>query len=112
MENVSKLLLKKGKSFYKKGRPLIVLFWIGFALVVLIPLISFIGYGSSIAIGYLSLCGPIDFVNFLMGVGYLGILAGLIGFPLYFFGLHYMGLGQIAKNTETHIVNDSDLPEL
>lgn len=115
MTNVSDFVLNKGKSFYSKGK--FMMKWLllgGLALMVLIMLISQIGWGYW-GQDYLIISGTYGFVNFLMVIAYLGILIGLIGIPFYFIGLHYMGLGQIAKNTDNFNSEKSvseELPEL
>lgn len=100
MTNVSELLLQKGNSFYEKGKTLIKIFLISLAVFALILLITLIGWGASSILLSLTVTTIYGFVNFLIVVAYLGILIGLIGIPFYFLGLHYMGLGQIAKNTD------------
>lgn len=100
MNNVADLVLKKGEKFYRLGRTLVKVLGISLAVFLLILLIAILGWGS-IVIPYVFLVNvDYAFVNFLIGLSYLGIVVGLIGVPFYFWGLHYMGLGQIAKNTE------------
>ena len=112
MTNVSELLLDKGNSFYKKGKMLIKIFRISLALFALILLIALMGWGGYGLIRVLTFITSYPFVNFLTVVAYLGILIGLVGIPFYFLGLHYMGLGQIGKNTEKKEVISDELPEL
>lgn len=101
MNYIADFLLEKGNSFYNKGRLLIKILLISLAIFALVLLIAFIGYGG-IGVAYcLSLVSYYAIVNLLMGVTYVGILVGLVGIPLYFCGLHYLGLGQIAKNTQS-----------
>lgn len=112
MQNISELLLARGTKFYNFGRMAIKYFLLGgIALAAVILLISQIGWGYW-GLDYLVLGGSFGVVNFLMVIAYIGILVGLIGLTLYFAGLHYMGLGQIAKNTETKTVVPDELPEL
>lgn len=112
MTNVSELLLEKGNSFYKKGKMLIKIFLISLALFALILLIALMDWGSRYGLILVLTFTSYPFVNFLTVVAYLGILIGLVGIPFYFLGLHYMGLGQIGKNTEKKEVISDELPEL
>lgn len=100
MENVSELLLEKGKGMCKLSKKLLICAAIGFALLLIVWLGCAIegGYFSE----YLALQGYDEyaFVNVVVLVAYLGILAGFGALPCYLYGLHFMGLGQIAKNTE------------
>ena len=112
MTNVSELLLEKGNSFYKKGKMLIKIFLISLALFALILLIALMDWGSCYGLTLVLTFTSYPFVNFLTVVAYLGILIGLVGIPFYFLGLHYMGLGQIGKNTEKKEVISDELPEL
>ena len=111
MENVAELMFEKGTSFYKVGRIAIKWFLtIGVGLVALIML-----FAGEYRVAYLALNGYYAFVTFLMVLGYIGTLVGLIGVPLYFLGLHFMGLGQIAKNTDNFNSDKTvceELPEL
>ena len=106
MNNVSELVLKKGEKFYKVGRILVKVLGISAAIFVLILLIAILGWGMRIIPYVLGVNVDYDFVNMLIGLSYLGILVGLIGVPFYFLGLHYMGLGQIAKNTDNLNLNN------
>lgn len=54
--------------------------------------------GNNDRLVYLAISGDYGFVNFLMMIGYLGILVGIIRISFYFIGLHYIWLGQIADN--------------
>lgn len=115
MNNVSDLLLKKGEEFYNVGRTLLKVLGISIVSLTLIYLIALIGWGSKGILSVLTFTSY-TFVNFLTIVSYLGILIGLGGISSYHLGLHYMGLGQIAKNTKNLIVNreasSDELPEL
>lgn len=112
MKSVSELLLNKGNSLYSEGKMLIKIFLISLAVFALILLITLMGWGADSILLSLTVTTGYGFVNFLIVVAYLGILVGAVGFPLYFYGLHYMGLGQIAKNTEAPVVKRDELPEL
>ncbi len=116
MENVAELMFEKGTSFYNKGKTLLKILGISFAVFVLILLIAAIGWGGFTSSLYcLAIATGYGFVDFLIVVAYLGILIGLVGVPLYFLGLHYLGLGQIAKNTEnfnSERTVSEELPEL
>ena len=108
MKKVSELLLCQGTGFYRLGRITIKWFLtIGLGIIALIML-----FAGDYRLGYLALNGHYAIVNILMVLGYLGTLIGLIGVSFYFIGLHYMGLGQIAKNTEEKAVESDELPEL
>ena len=108
MKNISELLLRRGTSFYKFGRIAIKFFLtIGAGLLAFIMM-----FADGYQLAYLAISGYYEFVNFLMVLAYLGILVGMIGMFLYFWGLHYLGLGQISKNTETPAVKNDELPEL
>ncbi len=108
MKNISELLLRKGTSFYKFGRIAIKFFLtIGAGLLAFIMM-----FADGYQLAYLAISGYYEFVNFLMVLAYLGIFVGMIGMFLYFLGLHYLGLGQISKNTEIPAVKNDELPEL
>lgn len=113
MKNISKLLLGKGYSFYNKGKILIKILGISVAAFVLIILVALIGFGGLGGVLYFD--SEYGFANVLIAISYLGILVGLIGIPFYFIGLHYLGLGQISKNTDNlsrQEIPKDELPEL
>lgn len=102
MNKNAKMLLENGETFYNLGRLLLKVWafaWCLFTLTIIIS--AMIGGGESI--GYV-LSFTVDdkywFVIPLIGLSYLGILIGAAGPVLYFNGLHLIGLGQIAMNTE------------
>ncbi len=100
MNYVPELVLEKGEKFYRLGGNLIKVLWIDLAIFLSILLIAILGWGIEAAPYVLSAHVEYGFVNILVVLTYLGVLVGLVGVPFYFWGLHYMVLGQIAKNTE------------
>lgn len=98
--DISKTLLEKGAKFYKVGGVLIKVLLASLALFALIMIIGIIGWGTGSCLYILTVYTRYTFVDILIVISYLGIVAGLVGLPFFFFGLHYMGLGQIAINTE------------
>jgi len=96
MKNISELLLERGTSFYEFGRSAIKFcFPIGVVIITLIMM-----FGDGYQLDYLAIDGYYGFVNFLMVLGYISLTVGSIGVLFYDLGLHYLGLGQIAKNTD------------
>ena len=95
-------VLKKGLTFEKVGKILIFCLLGGIGLLILITLIT-LAMGGDVDDIMRSLFfgqyGMYWFVNFFDAIAYLAILVGCFGIPLYFFGLVYVGLGQIAENT-------------
>lgn len=101
MENATKVL-NTGLKFVKVGKTLM---WVLLGAVVLLLLIIIIA-GASFGGEYIPLCLTMQidyssyaFVNVLVVLSYIGIIAGLVGVKLYFWGMHYIGLGQTACNT-------------
>ena len=100
MKNVSDLVLRKGQQFYGIGKTAAKILGISAGVLALILFIGLLGWGARSPFYVLSLHSGFSFVDFLTGLSYLGIFVGIIGVPFYFIGLNYMGLGQIAKNTD------------
>ena len=100
-QSTSALLLYKGEKFYNVGSTMAKILGISAALLFLILLIGFMGWGVYSPLFILSVHSGYAFVDFLIGLSYLGLSVGLLGVPFYFIGLHLMGLGQIAYNTES-----------
>ena len=100
MENVSELLLKKGKSMCGLSKKLLICAAIGLGLLLIVWMVCAIQ--GAYFTEYLALQGYDEyaFVNVIVFLAYLGVLAGFGALPCYLYGLHFMGLGQIAKNTE------------
>ena len=93
-------VFKKGLKLEQIGKKLFFCLLGGIAILILIAIASLIMGGSVIPYLLFAAEGSYKFVNFLDAVAYLGIVVGLIGIPLYFLGLIYVGLGQIAENTK------------
>ncbi|MBP5289263.1 MAG: hypothetical protein J6Z79_05250 [Clostridia bacterium] len=93
-------VLQKGLTFEKIGLRLIFTLLGGIVLLILVVLIGAM-MGNSEPVSMLFFVTPegYEFVPLLVGIAYLAIVAGSFGIPLYFFGLVYVGLGQIAVNT-------------
>ena len=102
MEKNHEMLLEKGQRFYKLGAILCKVLIGSVALLVATLLIAVMIEGGSAFIMCLTfrVAKIYAFVKVLVGVSYLGILVGAVGPKLYFNGLHLLGLGQIAKNTD------------
>ena len=94
-------ILAKGLKFEKVGKTLIFTLLAGIALLILVVLIGAMMENSE-PITMLFFVAPqgYEFVPAVVGIAYLDIVAGCFGIPLYFFGLVYVGLGQIAENTK------------
>ncbi|MBR6816351.1 MAG: hypothetical protein IKM60_02470 [Clostridia bacterium] len=100
MENVGELLLKKGKWMCGLSKKLFICAAIGLALLLIVWMGCAMQDASEYFPEYLVFEGPYAFVNVIVFLAYLGVLAGFGALPCYLYGLHFMGLGQIAKNTE------------
>lgn len=91
-KNIGKNLIEIGENFYFFGKWGIKSFGAGICLAILICLISLIGFGRVYFFN-----NPISTIGWIISI--LLIAGGAILFPFYFFGLHYIGLGQICTNT-------------
>lgn len=89
-EKNSDMLLEKGAFFRKWG---FRLFLVGVILLVITIIVVLSNQGSY---SY----GSFDFLTHNIVLMLLSICSLNIGLSLYFKGLHYIGLGQIAKNTD------------
>ena len=87
----SDILLGIGTKFYLIGK---YGFLCGIGLFIIITLVMLIGWRRIEINWYFK---NYAITAFLSGLSCLGIGAGL---PLYLLGLNYIGLGQIAKNTD------------
>lgn len=101
MENISTLLSEKGTRFYKNGKLLLKISLVSVIVVIVVCIGALMMDGLEWAINCLAIRSAYGVVNLLMVLTYLGIIIGGIGgSSMYYWGLHFMGLGQIAKNTE------------
>ena len=91
---VSDMLLYTGERFYKKGKLGIKLLIAGLIIGILF-LVGQLLFTGEVYFFYESLA--ITKIIWVVSFALTGV--GLPLTPLYFWGLHYMGLGQIAKNT-------------
>lgn len=102
---ISELLIYKGEQFRKIGLVGAVTLLCGVCLGIITMFCVIAGEYPPIAL----LVNPFGIFTFVLDA--LG--AGLI--PFYFFGLHYLGLGQIVRNTSSAggngILSD-ELPKL
>ena len=112
--NVGNLLMEKGLKFYKWGRSGIYDLIVGIALAACICIVSLAGYGRVYFFdGYES-------TAVLWGCSFFLICIGTALTPLYFIGLHFMGLGRMNQFNDAiykHLLNqrpkaNDELPEL
>ena len=103
----SELLLKRGEQLRKVARILTYVFIVSVALFVLGGLIHALVAASRWDFGkswlkYLSMNPYKKFkiANVISIISYIGAGIGLLSIPLYAKALDWLGLGQIAKNTE------------
>ena len=102
MENITDLLKNEGTVLFKCGKILIKLLSVALAILILVLIVALIGFGGiDTVIDCLSINANSGFVNFVIGILYFVITLGLIGIPLYFCGLHFLGLHQIAKTARS-----------
>ena len=97
----SKMLLQKGEKFYAIGKILCIVLLGAIALLILTLMVASLLEGPGAIVDCLTFTvhKSYAFVNTLIGLAYLGCLVGAAGPVLYFNGLHLIGLGQIAENT-------------
>ena len=95
------LVLERGEKFYEWGKILIKVWAAAWALLLLMMLVS-LTIDSEGILYLLSFDMGEDYwyAYPLLFASYLGILFGPIGLVLYISGLHLIGLGEIAINTE------------
>ena len=100
VNDIPNILLKKGQYFSKFGHEL---FFTGMASAVLLLIFIVVVELTESYPGEVVDCLALDSLSFLVNIlfllTYLGISFGFVGVPIYMFGLHCLGLGQIAKNT-------------
>ena len=91
---IGKTLMIKGKRYYTIGKTGIISLYIGVLLEILICGICFALEGRVFLFdGYL--------ITSLAWIrSFFLIASGLFSLPFFFFGLQYIGLGKICKNTE------------
>ena len=98
----SERLEEKGQSLYKLGKLFMFFGTIGFALLLLSVLIA-LAMGGTWLVSKLftfSFYGDYALLYYIIPVGYIGILLGILGVPMYLNGLNVFALGRIAHNTE------------
>lgn len=101
MDNISALLLEKGTRLHKRGNLLIKISLVSIIVIVIVCIGALVMDGPEWMINCLAIKSAYGIVNLLMILAYFGvIIGGVAGGFLYYFGLHFMGLGQIVKNTE------------
>ncbi len=110
MKKSSRIVLEIGEKLYVVGK--IMLYGlIGFGLLILELLICCMGWGADDIIFVLAV-KSYEFVNFLTIISYIAIFVGTIGIPIFFLGLHYMGIGQIAVNTDKEELQEQTAKEI
>ena len=90
---IGRMLIEKGKKFYTAGAFGIKSMIAGIGLSIFICIISSLIYGRL----YFFDGFAITAISWVLSI--ILIIIGAFLFPFYFFGLHYMGLGQICENT-------------
>ena len=98
-QSYSQLLLEKGKKFYFLGEVLIKILIASVIILILSIPISLLSGGHAYSGMIFDVAGHEYAIPFMVAA-YLGLVVGSAGPVLYFSGLHLLGLGQIAKNTE------------
>ena len=98
----SEKLEKKGQAFYLGGKVLMLIGIIGLGMLLLSMIITMMLFGpEGIALLFLFEFGSgFEFMYLIMPLSYIGILLGIAGIGLYFFGINLYALGRIAHNTE------------
>ena len=112
--NIGNLLMEKGTKFYQWGKSGFGSFICGSVLAGLICLISFLTYEEVYFFDGYAFTGVLWICAFFL------IAVGSAQIPLYFIGLHYMGLGRLNQYNEAiyqHLSNHSgnmtdELPDL
>ena len=92
--NIGELLISKGEKFYSLGKKGIIALLAGIGLDALICVLSLIIEGRVYFLSGMEITVIGSIVSILLAV------VGLFLMPFFFFGLHYLGLGKICKNTE------------
>ena len=93
--HVGNLLMEKGEKFYRWGKSGFGNFICGIVMAAMIAIISLAGYGKVYFFDGYEFTGVLWVCSFFL----TSIGAALI--PLYFIGLHYMGLGRLNQYNET-----------
>ena len=96
-----------GQGCYKTGKRFMFFGACGLIILILISLIVITTYSSYTLFNYVLLLNTLSgsdlldfFVNALVLLSYIGIFLGIIGIPIYFYGINLFALGRIAHNTE------------
>ena len=114
INSIGNTLIEKGTKFYQWGKTGFGNFICGAVLAAIICVVSLAGYGRIYFFDGYAFTGALWICAFfLMAIG-----SALI--PLYFIGLHFMGLGRINQYNEAiyqHLNNHSgnmhdELPDL
>lgn len=93
-DDIGNLLVEKGEKFYSTGKAGIISLLAGVGLAMLICLISFSSYGRVFFFDGYTITAIAWIVSIML------VLIGSFLLPFFFFGLHYMGIGQICENTK------------
>lgn len=94
------LLLKKGQKFHCAGLICMQIFLISLAVfIITLVLMAITGDNVYLFEDILTLWRAVVVYCILLIVSLIGMAGLPIGFILYCVGLHFIGLGQIAKNT-------------
>lgn len=97
---------RKGKRSHKLGKWFMAIGLFGISLLLLISIVVVILYNSRVLNDVLrfevgSGSALVDFVVcILLIVSYIAIPCGIVGVPLYFYGINTFALGRIAANSE------------
>ena len=100
VKDIPDLLLRKGLEFYRFGKNMFLV--LAISMVTFTTLIVFIEITADYSrklYDCLALHSSSFLINLLFLLSYGGILLGIVGAVLYLIGLHYLGLGHIARNT-------------
>lgn len=98
---ISELLVYKGEQFRKIGFVGAVIALSGIVLGILTGIILVMNEYPFLAL----VTNPFGIISFVAD----GLGCGMV--PFYFIGLHYLGLGQLVRNTENNADTDG-LPNL
>ena len=102
MEKNSQLVLSKGELFCDWGKKLTKVWIAAWSLLVIVILITLL-IEDAMSIPIVLTFAVVDDYAFtvpIVLISYLGIILGTFGPVLYISGLHLIGLGQIAMNTD------------
>jgi len=98
-EKVSTLLLNRGTLLCKIGKIGAKCFCVGIGLFVLYFIIAIIAF-NALSVGFYFFTSDVAIANFTMYLSTILTGLGTVGVSFYFLGLHFLGLGQIAQNTD------------